>query len=940
MRQYHIIVIALLTISLTVAGGSWWLCRHSDSIAFLSASPGAVWIIYPQPPENVARRAYPVRATFKRAFLLDASPVRATLTVRAFKNAIVSVNEHEVGNLKCDGKNWKSPSTASIAGLLQAGTNDITVCVTNSFGPPALWLRFLAGEFSLGSDESWQVSLAGAAWQNAHRASLPVTIPSWSPLYDGRRTYDSVRQVWPELTLFCTASLGLIWCVNRWLRRQAAASADNCQTKLIYILFAVIVIARSALFINDMPMLPHAMGFDATAHEQYIKFIQEKDALPLPNDGREMHQPPLYYLGSAMLMNICGFSAGKDESVIPLRTVNGILGLIHCWLALLCFRLLFPKNLSALVVGLLVAAFLPPGLYLSMYVTNDPLTGLLVTTAFYFFLRTLQPEEENLWLYPGIGLALGAAMLSKLSAALAVPVFLMALGLRLVARKNHSPRGWLRSVGVVALLCAVTSGWYYGRVWMQIGALPLPNSQTDPAWAWWQDPGFRTGSYYLHFGQALVSPLFSGCHSFADGIYSTLWGDGLISGKSQLLGRPPWNYDLMNAGYLFSLAITVLALLGLAVSIKKFILKAEPEWFLMPGLIFTFVIGIIFLTLRGPWLAHVKAFYAIPALVPFSALIATGWNCLAQKNLIMRTALWVVVLVWTLTIYATFWIRSSNFETWRVCGMYQTGQHRDADVIESLSRALQIKPDDAETHFILAEALNQQNQPLEAIQHYNKALQIRPVFPDALNELAEMLSTGGENGRSSEAQAVKLAERACEITCYTKPIYVGTLAIAYANADRLDDAISAAQRACDLSSETGQTYLLQKNHETLAMYLNNFAWVLAAGTDAKIRDGKQAVQLAERACELTHYQKTMYLGTLAAAYAEAGRFDDAILTAEKACTLASELGEPNLLKRNRELLELYRAHRPYHEAANPAQPQSSASNPSTGDAEKLVPAAP
>jgi tetratricopeptide (TPR) repeat protein len=143
-----------------------------------------------------------------------------------------------------------------------------------------------------------------------------------------------------------------------------------------------------------------------------------------------------------------------------------------------------------------------------------------------------------------------------------------------------------------------------------------------------------------------------------------------------------------------------------------------------------------------------------------------------------------------------------------------------------------------------------------------------------------------------------------------------------------------------LSSETGQTYLLQKNHETLAMYLNNFAWVLAAGTDAKIRDGKQAVQLAERACELTHYQKTMYLGTLAAAYAEAGRFDDAILTAEKACTLASELGEPNLLKRNRELLELYRAHRPYHEAPNPAQPQSSASNPSTGDAEKLVPAVP
>ena len=56
------------------------------------------------------------------------------------------------------------------------------------------------------------------------------------------------------------------------------------------------------------------------------------------------------------------------------------------------------------------------------------------------------------------------------------------------------------------------------------------------------------------------------------------------------------------------------------------------------------------------------------------------------------------------------------------------------------------------------------------------------------------------------------------------------------------------------------------------------------------------------------------VGTLAAAYAEAGRFDDAISTAEKACALASESGDPDLLKKNQELLALYRAHKPYHEA--------------------------
>jgi tetratricopeptide (TPR) repeat protein len=96
--------------------------------------------------------------------------------------------------------------------------------------------------------------------------------------------------------------------------------------------------------------------------------------------------------------------------------------------------------------------------------------------------------------------------------------------------------------------------------------------------------------------------------------------------------------------------------------------------------------------------------------------------------------------------------------------------------------------------------------------------------------------------------------------------------------------------------------------------LNNFAWILATDRDSTVRNGAKAVQLAERACELTHYQKTIYIGTLAAAYAEAGRFDDAMAMAQKACALAEKSGEPELLKRNQELLELYRAHQPYHEA--------------------------
>jgi len=64
---------------------------------------------------------------------------------------------------------------------------------------------------------------------------------------------------------------------------------------------------------------------------------------------------------------------------------------------------------------------------------------------------------------------------------------------------------------------------------------------------------------------------------------------------------------------------------------------------------------------------------------------------------------------------------------------------------------------------------------------------------------------------------------------------------------------------------------------------------------------------------LTRYRETVPAGTLAAAYAEAGRFDEAIATAQKACALASASGQPELLKKNQELLELYRRHQPFHE---------------------------
>jgi tetratricopeptide (TPR) repeat protein len=932
-RRQSCVIVAILLLALgTTAGGFWWLCTRSNGIAFLTTRPGAEWIIYPKPPEVVAQPAVPIGAVFRRIFTLSAPPANATLTVRTFKSATFAINGQKPGHLDLTGENWKSSSLADVTGLLRTGTNEIIAYVTNSLGPPALWLRLQADRLSSGTDERWEVSLGGSAWQNARRATQPPEIPSWSPLHGGECMLDSVKRAWPLLMVFSAVSLVLILGTNRCVQRrnrQTANPSAATPARWIYGLLAGVLIARAALFINNAPQLPRLMGFDAEAHEQYIQFIQEKHALPLPKDGWEMHQPPLYYAASAMLLDACSLSVPDNDAAFVLRAVNGVVGLIHCWLALLCFRLLFPGNLPAQAAGLLAAAFLPPHLYLSQYVTNEPLAGLLVTVAFYFLLRVLQTEKESLFLHLGIGVALGAAMLTKFSSLLAIPVFLAALSLRLLARRNYTPRNWLGSVGVVVLSLLLVCGWHYARLWTQIGKVPLPNWETDPAHAWWQDPGFRTSAYYFSFGQALVSPLLSAFHSFADGIYSTLWGDGLISGTASPAFRPPWNYDLMNAEYLLAFGISVLFLVGFAVALVRFIRQPAPEWLLVFGLISLFGLGIVYITLRGPWLAHVKAFYAFPALVPFSALVAVGWNWLGQKYRALRTVLWVVLLVWTMTVYAAFWVRSSNPETYRVRGIYQAAQRSYTEAIGSLSQALRLKPDDADTHCILAEVLSvlaeilrDQNKAVEAVQHFREALRIRPDFPEALNNLAWLLATSKEPGARDGTQAVQLAERACALTQYQKTVYLDTLVAAYAEAGRFDDAIATAQKARTLAAAADETDL-QKTRISLAANLNNLAWTLATSPDTSIRDGKRAVQLAERACELTGYKKTIMAGTLAAAYAEAGRFDDAMAMAQKACALASESGDQNLLKRNRELLALYRTRQPYHEPL-----------------EKLVPAAP
>lgn len=101
--------------------------------------------------------------------------------------------------------------------------------------------------------------------------------------------------------------------------------------------------------------------------------------------------------------------------------------------------------------------------------------------------------------------------------------------------------------------------------------------------------------------------------------------------------------------------------------------------------------------------------------------------------------------------------------------------------------------------------------------------------------------------------------------------------------------------------------------------LNHFAWLRATDTSADLRNGAEAVRFAERACKVAvdESRPTIFaancLDTLAAAYAEAGRFDDAVKAARRAVAMAEALNNRNAARDFTARLRLFEARKPYRQ---------------------------
>jgi hypothetical protein len=97
---------------------------------------------------------------------------------------------------------------------------------------------------------------------------------------------------------------------------------------------------------------------------------------------------------------------------------------------------------------------------------------------------------------------------------------------------------------------------------------------------------------------------------------------------------------------------------------------------------------------------------------------------------------------------------------------------------------------------------------------------------------------------------------------------------------------------------------------------NNLAWQLATHEASVGGDPGHAVVFARRACELTGNREYAYLDTLAAAYANEGRFNDAVTIAQKAIELARTAGQTQAVSEITGRLELYRSGHAYRESTS------------------------
>ena len=293
-------------------------------------------------------------------------------------------------------------------------------------------------------------------------------------------------------------------------------------------------------------------------------------------------------------------------------------------------------------------------------------------------------------------------------------------------------------------------------------------------------------------------------------------------------------------------------------------------------------------------------FWYVGMLVPMLGLVQVGLQAHADRYTYLPHIGLLIALTWAVVDLTKEW-------RWRAmalrvggavaililtaCSFQQTTYWRDS--ISIWTHTLAVTKNNDTAHFCLAEALLERGKLDEAIAHSQAAIEIRPANAGAYGRVPMVLTT--EQSQSAIAYwQNRLKNNPLDTDAHNN---LGVILIQ-----------SGDPRGAIAQWETS---LAIKPNDGNAE--NNLAWVLATYPEETLRNGKRAVELAEKAAALPGGQDPIVLRTLAAAYAEAGEFSKAIATAEEALNSASARQNSSLVETLQSEIALYRGNKPYRE---------------------------
>lgn len=245
-----------------------------------------------------------------------------------------------------------------------------------------------------------------------------------------------------------------------------------------------------------------------------------------------------------------------------------------------------------------------------------------------------------------------------------------------------------------------------------------------------------------------------------------------------------------------------------------------------------------------------------------------------------------------------------------------------ADEIEAIRR----KPEDGDAYRKQGVSHAQRGEHDEAIRNFTVAIRLNPRDGGLYCKRGAIYAELGEHDKAigNFTEAIRLNPQ--DGVAYRGR---GSSYAAQGEPDKAVAEFTAAIRLGDNGAgvlvSRGGAYSAKKDyHKALADFLeavrldpknpeasNALAWLRATCPEAKLRDGKEALEHAQAACQLTDWKDSYYVDTLAAAYAELGKFDEAVKWEKKA--LESPAWPPEDLENARSRLQLYEQKKPFQE---------------------------